>query len=118
VRRHPWSRALFAPRLPDHLRHDFNNARTLLVYALARIAEEVDALAEAPSMTKPAAGPARRPMDDELTRLDASQAARLSFLTGGAFTPRARAFLAEVPNPRLEKPFDPQGLRTFVRSLV
>ncbi len=57
-------------------------------------------------------------LHDELTRLDASQAARLSFLTGGAFTPRARAFLAEVPNPRLEKPFDPQGLRTFVRSLV
>jgi CheY-like chemotaxis protein len=57
-------------------------------------------------------------LHDALTRLDASQAARLSFLTGGAFTPRARAFLAEVPNPRLEKPFDPQGLRTFVRSLV
>jgi len=57
-------------------------------------------------------------LHDELTRLDSSQAARMSFLTGGAFTPRARAFLAEVPNPRLEKPFDPQGLRSFVRSLV
>jgi CheY-like chemotaxis protein len=55
---------------------------------------------------------------DELSRLDSSQAARMSFLTGGAFTPRARAFLAEVPNPRLEKPFDPQGLRSFVRALV
>jgi signal transduction histidine kinase/CheY-like chemotaxis protein len=64
--------------------------------------------------------PAMTGMDlhEELTRLDASQAARLSFLTGGAFTPRAQAFLAEVPNPRLEKPFDPQGLRHFVRALV
>jgi len=57
-------------------------------------------------------------LHDELSRLDSSQAARMSFLTGGAFTPRARAFLAEVPNPRLEKPFDPQGLRSFVRALV
>jgi CheY-like chemotaxis protein len=57
-------------------------------------------------------------LHDELTRRDSSQAARMSFLTGGAFTPRAQAFLDEIPNPRLEKPFDPQGLRRFVRSLV
>jgi len=57
-------------------------------------------------------------LHDALSRLEPAQAARMSFLTGGAFTPRARAFLAEVPNPRLEKPFDPQGLRSFVRSLV
>lgn len=55
---------------------------------------------------------------DELVRLEPELAARMSFLTGGAFTPRARAFLAVVPNPRLEKPFDPQGLRSFVRTLV
>ncbi len=30
----------------------------------------------------------------------------LCFMTGGAFTPRARAFLAQVPNPCFEKPFD------------
>jgi signal transduction histidine kinase len=57
-------------------------------------------------------------LHEELSRRDAAQAARMSFLTGGAFTPRAQAFLAEVANPRLEKPFDPQGLRRFVRSLV
>lgn len=37
-------------------------------------------------------------LHDELSRLDSSQAARMSFLT--------------------EKPFDPQGLRSFVRALV
>src|SRR5207237_9662327 len=57
-------------------------------------------------------------LHDELARIEPAHAARMSFLTGGAFTPRARAFLAEVPNPRLEKPFDPQGLRSFVRALV
>ena len=33
-------------------------------------------------------------------------ARQLIFVTGGAFTPRARAYLAEVDNPRLDKPFD------------
>jgi hypothetical protein len=28
------------------------------------------------------------------------------FMTGGAFTPRAREFLARLPNLRIEKPFD------------
>lgn len=28
------------------------------------------------------------------------------FMTGGAFTGRARAFLDSVPNPRLDKPLD------------
>jgi hypothetical protein len=33
------------------------------------------------------------------------------FVTGGAFTPGARAFLEAVPNAWLEKPFDAQKLR-------
>jgi len=45
-------------------------------------------------------------------------AARLVFLTGGAFTPAARDFLDRVPNPRLEKPFDPQALRDAVASAL
>ena len=57
-------------------------------------------------------------LHDHFVRLQSHHAARMSFLTGGVFTPRARAFLAEVSNPRLEKPFDPQGLRSFVRALV
>jgi two-component system cell cycle sensor histidine kinase/response regulator CckA len=34
------------------------------------------------------------------------QAARIVFITGGAFTPRAKSFLAAVPNAVLDKPFD------------
>jgi hypothetical protein len=38
------------------------------------------------------------------------------FLTGGALTQGARKFLDSVPNSRLEKPFDPDRLREFVRE--
>ncbi|OLC00762.1 MAG: hypothetical protein AUH30_01785 [Candidatus Rokubacteria bacterium 13_1_40CM_68_15] len=43
-----------------------------------------------------------------------ANAARMVFLTGGAYTARAQAFLAEVSNARLDKPFDPTSLRHFV----
>jgi len=38
-------------------------------------------------------------------------AARMVFLTGGAFTPAARAFVERVANPCFEKPFDANQLR-------
>lgn len=62
--------------------------------------------------------PAMTGMDlhTELERIAPAQAARMIFMTGGAFTPRERAFLARVANPRLEKPFAPQGLQRFVRE--
>ena len=41
-------------------------------------------------------------------------AERMVFLTGGAFTVRARAFLDEVLNPRLEKPFTGSQLRALI----
>lgn len=43
---------------------------------------------------------------------------RMIFVTGGVFTPEATDFLARVPNPRLEKPFDVEALRAMVRDLV
>jgi CheY-like chemotaxis protein/anti-sigma regulatory factor (Ser/Thr protein kinase) len=46
------------------------------------------------------------------------QAGVVVFLTGGAFTPRARRFLDEVPNRWLEKPFDPAQLISLVNSSV
>jgi PAS domain S-box-containing protein len=46
------------------------------------------------------------------------QAGVVVFLTGGAFTPRARRFLDEVPNRWLEKPFDPAQLSSLVNSSV
>jgi PAS domain S-box-containing protein len=53
---------------------------------------------------------------DEAVRRFPDAAARMVFVTGGAFTAAAVAFLARVPNERLEKPFDPALVRSFVRS--
>jgi CheY-like chemotaxis protein len=53
-----------------------------------------------------------------LERLAPDQARRMVVLTGGAFTDRGREFLARVPLPCVEKPFDAEGLRALVRTLV
>jgi two-component system cell cycle sensor histidine kinase/response regulator CckA len=45
-------------------------------------------------------------------------AARMIFMTGGAFTSGAQQFLAEVPNIKLSKPFTPDDLRRAVRRVV
>jgi PAS domain S-box-containing protein len=50
----------------------------------------------------------------ELVRAAPKLAGRLVFMTGGAFTPRARAFLENVVNPCLEKPLDTSKLRSIV----
>ncbi len=44
------------------------------------------------------------------------QATRVVFMTGGAFTPRAREFLARLPNLRLEKPFDVDHILAMVSA--
>jgi PAS domain S-box-containing protein len=41
---------------------------------------------------------------------------RIIFMTGGAFTARAQAFLDTVENTRLEKPFDPAQFRDAIRA--
>jgi len=41
-------------------------------------------------------------------------AARMVFMTGGAFTDRAREFLDRVRAPCVEKPFEPDRLRALV----
>jgi len=40
------------------------------------------------------------------------------FMTGGTFSSRARDFLDQVPNARIEKPFDLQTLRTLVQTRI
>jgi CheY-like chemotaxis protein/two-component sensor histidine kinase len=45
-------------------------------------------------------------------------AAKTIFLTGGAFTPQARAFLERTPNRVVEKPFDFDRLRALVAVVV
>jgi CheY-like chemotaxis protein len=46
------------------------------------------------------------------------QAERMVFVTGGAFTGAARAFLDRVPNERIEKPFDVGAIRSLVERFV
>jgi PAS domain S-box-containing protein len=53
---------------------------------------------------------------EEISRLAPEQAERVVFLTGGAFSPRARQFLARVKNRCVEKPFTPGELRELVRA--
>ncbi len=45
-------------------------------------------------------------------------AARMIFVTGGAFTEGARAFLDGVPNPRIEKPFRREALERLLAEVV
>jgi signal transduction histidine kinase len=54
----------------------------------------------------------------ELLRVEGEQAMRMVFLTGGAFTPRARLFLDEVPNQRIEKPFAAPHLRALIKDRI
>jgi FixJ family two-component response regulator len=54
----------------------------------------------------------------ELVRLAPELAGRMVFVTGGAFTPGARAFLDNIPNQRLEKPFDAQQLRAVLNDRI
>ncbi len=43
---------------------------------------------------------------------------RIIFMTGGAFTPKAREFLAKVDRPHLEKPFSEAQLREALERLL
>jgi CheY-like chemotaxis protein len=43
---------------------------------------------------------------------------RVVFVTGGAFTPNARAFLDRVPNERMEKPVNTLDLRALVQRFA
>jgi CheY-like chemotaxis protein len=54
----------------------------------------------------------------ELGRTAPEQAARMIFLTGGAFTTAAREFLATTSNTHLEKPISPESLRALVAGWI
>jgi PAS domain S-box-containing protein len=53
-----------------------------------------------------------------LARQSPKIASRVVFVTGGAFTPEANAFLDRVANERMEKPFHFKQLRELVRKFV
>jgi CheY-like chemotaxis protein len=46
------------------------------------------------------------------------QAGRMVFMTGGAFSQNAAAFVDEISNPSIDKPFRPTALRQLVHSLM
>jgi len=50
----------------------------------------------------------------EVLRRAPKLAVRFVFMTGGAFTPRARAFVETIVNPCLEKPIDMRRLRSII----
>src|SRR5439155_5164884 len=54
----------------------------------------------------------------EVASVAPTQAPRIVFLTGGAFTPRAVEFLQSVPNARIEKPFQTQELLNVIASFT
>jgi CheY-like chemotaxis protein len=55
---------------------------------------------------------------DALIEIDREQARAVLFLTGGAFTPRAEAFLARIENATIEKPFNQATLLRRVREFL
>jgi PAS domain S-box-containing protein len=54
----------------------------------------------------------------ELSRVAPEQADRMIFVTGGAFTEKARHFLSETPKEHLEKPFLSANLRAIVQRYL
>lgn len=54
---------------------------------------------------------------DALQRVAPELMGSVVYMTGGAFVPAVREFLDRVPNQRVEKPFDPQGLRVLLSGM-
>ena len=54
----------------------------------------------------------------EIQRVAPEQVERIVFITGGPTTASAREFIATVPNPIIEKPFDPRRLREMLRARI
>jgi signal transduction histidine kinase len=54
----------------------------------------------------------------ELSLVSPEQADRMIFITGGAFTEKARAFLSETPKEHIEKPFYSTNLRAIVQRYL
>lgn len=57
-------------------------------------------------------------LHQEIAKTNPDIARRFVFLTGGAYTDSAKQFLSQVPNPKLDKPIQPNLLRSVVRSVL
>jgi CheY-like chemotaxis protein len=54
-------------------------------------------------------------LHEEMRRIRPGLEERIIFMTGGAFTARARMFLAKAANAHIEKPFDMDEVRALIR---
>ena len=57
-------------------------------------------------------------LHERVARDRPERAERFVFITGGAYTARARAYLERLPNPRFEKPFDVTRLIEAIRRIT
>ena len=64
--------------------------------------------------------PGKSGMDlfDTLSECSPRHAEKIVFVSGGAFTPGAAAFLERVPNERIRKPFESNSVRALVQRYV
>lgn len=53
-------------------------------------------------------------LHQELLRIAPEQAAKVIFVTGGAFTAKALKFLSETAREHIDKPLHPANLRALV----
>ena len=53
-----------------------------------------------------------------LSALSPELTGRMVFISGGAFTPQASRYLAELPNLRIVKPLDPVVIEKVVLALM
>jgi signal transduction histidine kinase len=96
----------------DHDVVELNKAQDAL--ARVQVGERFDVIVSDLMM------PAMTGMDlyEALQKSVPEQASKMIFLTGGAFTARARTFLDTVPNLRIEKPFDAAILCGIVNERI
>ena len=52
---------------------------------------------------------------NQMSEMKPNDTSRIVFITGGAFLPQARAFLASIPNPCVEKPFSAPEILQLIR---
>jgi CheY-like chemotaxis protein len=55
---------------------------------------------------------------NRVLEISPDHAKRIAFMTGGGFTPRSNEFLASIPNPRVDKPFDRTELLALLQSAL
>jgi CheY-like chemotaxis protein len=55
---------------------------------------------------------------ERLSRARPDLVPRVAFITGGAFTPRAKSFLENTTRPTIEKPLHPDALRALVGRMA